>query len=290
MEGDALLRKIAKFGFEYVELGHGIRLPLTEGIQKAHNEGIIKVSGLHNFCPLPVEITRAAPDCYQFSSHRPTERERATKLTFQTIDFAARLEAKYVVLHLGHIVMPRITRELADLAEKGGYQSREYVKKKVAAVKQREERAPAYLERVKTCLLPIVEHAEKQGILLGIESRQNYEEIPSEREMIPLLDEINSPNVGYWHDFGHVQTKHNVGWLDHAQWLERISPRLIGCHLHDCGWPDHDHLTPFTGGINYDRLMPLLPKDCWLTWEMSPRRTRKEIESSLAQWKERYGV
>lgn len=284
-----MLKKISKLGFEYVELGHGIRLPLTDGIQAAFAEGVVKISGLHNFCPLPVEITRAAPDCYQFSSHRPTERERASKLTFQTIEFAARLQAKYVVLHLGHVPMPRITRELAALAEDGQYLSRKYVKKKVAAVRQREKRAPGYVERVKTVLKPIIEHAEKHGILLGIESRQNYEEIPSEREMVQLLDEIDSPNVGYWHDFGHVQTKHNIGWLDHAEWLERISPRLIGCHLHDCGWPDHDHQVPFTGGVDYDRLIPLLPKDCWLTWELSPRRDRKDIVRALAQWKDRFG-
>lgn len=284
-----MLSKIALLGFEYVELGHGIRLPLTEGIQKACAEGVVKISGLHNFCPLPVEITRAAPDCYQFSAYRPAERERATKLTFQTIEFAARLKARYVVLHLGHVPMPRITRELAALAEEGKYMSREYVKKKIAAVRMREKRAPGYYERVKTVLKPIVEHAEKHGILLGIESRQNYEEIPSEREMVRLLDEIDSPNVGYWHDFGHVQTKHNLGWLDHAEWLERIAPRLIGCHLHDCGWPDHDHQVPFSGGVDYDRLLPLLPKDCCLTWEMSPRRSKAEILESLALWKERYG-
>ena len=30
--------------------------------------GNIQCSSLHNFCPLPVEIMRATPDCYKFSA------------------------------------------------------------------------------------------------------------------------------------------------------------------------------------------------------------------------------
>ena len=58
------------------------------GIQKMAEAGKIKFSSLHNFCPLPVEVLGASPDCYQFSSAIPNERERAVKQTFQTIDFA----------------------------------------------------------------------------------------------------------------------------------------------------------------------------------------------------------
>src|SRR6478672_390509 len=93
-DGETMLEEILALGFERVELGHGIRLSLMEGIQRRFAKGGFTISSLHNFCPLPIEITRAAPDCYQFSSHRPTERARALKLSFQTIDFAARLGAK----------------------------------------------------------------------------------------------------------------------------------------------------------------------------------------------------
>src|SRR5678816_3147231 len=72
-----------------------------EGVQRVFDAGRITISSLHNFCPLPVEITRASPDCYQFSSPDDRERERAMKFSLQTIDFAARLNAKFVVLHLG---------------------------------------------------------------------------------------------------------------------------------------------------------------------------------------------
>lgn len=285
-----MLEEILELGFERVELGHGIRLSLMEGIQEVYNEGRVKFSSLHNFCPLPIEITRSAPDCYEFSSYRESERERAVKLTFQTIDFAERLGATFVVLHLGRVTMQHITKKLCDLTEAGQHLSREFVNLKLKAVKTREARAPHYLIRVKDCLERIAEYAASKNIHLGIESRQSYEEIPSERELPDLLAEINSPYVGYWHDFGHIQIKQNLSFLNHFEWLSKIRGRLFGCHLHDVVWPDHDHRPPFSGDVNYDKLIPLLPKNCLFVWEMSPRRKPEQIKEALRKWKQRFGT
>src|SRR6266481_1835222 len=119
--GDSMLREIKELGFDCVELGHGIRLSLMPGIQEMFDAGEVRFSSLHNFCPLPVEVLSASPDCYQFSSAHPKERERAIRQTFQTIDFAARLEAPFVVLHLGQVNMPPITDQLIELAKTGKY-------------------------------------------------------------------------------------------------------------------------------------------------------------------------
>src|SRR6478672_7405879 len=96
-DGAAMLQEILDLGFDRVELGHGIRLTLMEGIQRMFDQGKVRFSSLHNFCPLPVEITRASPDCYILSSPDQRERDRALRLTFQTLDFAARLAAPIVV-------------------------------------------------------------------------------------------------------------------------------------------------------------------------------------------------
>src|SRR5919199_2204228 len=89
--GDAMLREIKELGFDLIELGHGIRLSLMPGVQQMFDEGEVRFSSLHNFCPLPVEVMAASPDCYQFSAPGKNERERAVKQTLQTIDFAQRL-------------------------------------------------------------------------------------------------------------------------------------------------------------------------------------------------------
>jgi len=288
--GDAMLREIKdQLGFDLIELGHGIRLSLLPGVQKLFEDGEVRFTSLHNFCPLPVEVMSASPDCYTFSSSSGHERQRAVKQTLQTIDFAARLGASFVVLHLGKIPMKPVTDPLIALAKAGEMFSREYVRRKVNAVAKRESAAPAYLANVKECLKPIIEHAATKDIRLGIEGRRGYEEIPSEREIPALLDEINAPHFGYWHDFGHLQIKENLGFIDHAEWLRAIGPRTFGCHVQDCVWPAQDHQPPFAGGVDLEKLVPLLPPSCLFVWEMSPRKTTEEIRRSVVIWKERFG-
>lgn len=288
--GEKMLGEIRnQLGFDLIELGHGIRLSLMPGIQKAFERDVVRFSSLHNFCPLPLEVMGASPDCYTFSAQTAQERDRAIKQTLQTIDFAERLGAPFVVLHCGQVPIPRVTDPLIDLIKAGKMYSREYVKRKITAVAQREEHAPFYLARVKECLKPIIEHAVKKNVRLGIEGRRGYEQIPSERELPALLDELNSPHVGYWHDMGHIQIKDNLGFVDHAEWLAQIGPRTLGCHLQDCIWPAQDHQPPFAGDIDLEKLVPLLPSNCLFVWEMSPRKTADEIRRSVATWKERFG-
>ena len=97
------------------------------------------------------------------------------------------------------------------MAKAGGYLSREYVRMKISAVQEREKIAPECLQRVKNCLRRIVEYAAAKNIRIGLEARRDYEQIPTERELANLLDEMNSPNLGYWHDFGHCADQREPG-------------------------------------------------------------------------------
>jgi sugar phosphate isomerase/epimerase len=279
----------SEFDFDSVELGHGTRLSLMPGIQKMFDAGQVRFSSLHNFCPLPVEVMVASPNCYQFSARLTEERERAVKQTFQTIDFAARLNAPVVVLHLGEVNMRPVTEPLIALAKTGKHLSRKYVKLKIGAVKKREELAPVYLQRVKDCLFRIIEYAESKNVGIALESRRGYEEIPTERELTQLLADIVCANVGYWHDFGHSQIKENLGFIDHVEWLQTVGSRAFGCHVQDCIWPAKDHEPPFTGEVNFEKLVPLLPANCLFVWEMSPNKTADVIRGSAQTWRERFG-
>jgi hypothetical protein len=40
---------------------------------------------------------------------------------------------------------------------------------------------------------------------------------------------------------------------------------------------------------NLEGLTRMLPDDCQIVWELSPRRPAEEIAQSLAIWKERFG-
>src|SRR5688572_18833932 len=201
-DGAAMIQEILDLGFDTVELGHGIRLSLVEGILKMFEAGKVKIASLHNFCPLPPEIPRASPDCYQFSAERSTERERAMRNTFKTIDFAKRLGAKFVVLHLGSVPIGDYTDRLVRMAEVGMRTSKGFVQTKQEAVKKREAGHEGPVRRSLECLRQIYQYAAERKIHLGLESRHSYEEIPSEREMLSVLEQFPAPPAGYGHDFG----------------------------------------------------------------------------------------
>lgn len=133
-----------------------------------------------------------------------------------------------------------------------------------------------------------MEYAAGKSVRLGLEGRRGYEEIPSERELPALLDELDSSQLGYWHDFGHIQIKENLSFVNHEEWLKTIGPRAFGAHVQDCIWPAQDHQPPFAGSVDLVKLVPLLPRDCVFVWEMSPRKTVPEIKRSVEAWKQHF--
>jgi sugar phosphate isomerase/epimerase len=236
-EGSEMLEELLDLGFTRVELGHGIRVSLMEGVQRMVEAGRVTISSLHNFCPLPVEITRASPDCYQFSSPDERERERAVKFSFQTIEFAVRLGCEVRRAASWPLAARRFHRS--------AHQARRSRPRSVAQIHPDQDRLRETARGEIRAVFPalarlsarVANYAAEKDIKLGVESRHSFEEIPSEDEMMSVLEQFNVPNVGYWHDFGHVQVKHNLGFLDHVEWMKRVAPRLIGCHLHDTQWP-----------------------------------------------------
>lgn len=280
-----MIQEILDLGIHRIELGHGVKVSLLPGIVEMKEKGVVEITSLHNFCPLPVEVLKASPNCYEFSSHRSSDRERAIRLTKQTIDTAVRLGATRVVLHLGTIRTMKITtRDLITMVENGLIYSRKYTQLKLAMVREREKVSAFYLKRVEECLKPILDHAQANNILLGIECRDRYEEIPSEREIPELLTRLGA-TTGYWHDFGHQQIKHNLGLTDHFQWLKKIGPQTIGSHLHDVEWPNDDHRPPFSGEIDFKKLVSYLPQNILFVLEMNPRRSKADIMTAIEQWR-----
>jgi sugar phosphate isomerase/epimerase len=288
--GDAMLREIkTRLGFELIELDHRVRSSLMPGIQRVFDAGEIRFSNLHDFCLLPGQDTVFSPDGYGFSAASAKERELAVTQAFQAIDLAAQLNAPFVVLHMGKVNMSPVTDRLIAMAKAGAYLSREYVRTKISAVQERERIAPKCLERVKNCLLRVMGHAARKNIRIGLKARRDYEQIPTERELSELLGEINSPHLGYWHNFGHCQVKENLGFIDHAEWLRAVGPRAFGCHVQDCIWPAREGQLPFTGGVDFEKLVPLLPTNCLFVWEMKANTTADAIRKSVQMWKERFG-
>jgi sugar phosphate isomerase/epimerase len=283
-----MIEEILQLGFDTLELSHGIRSSQFEGILQIREKRKFKISSVHNFMPMPVEVQTDSPDCYEFTSDRAADRERALKFTLATIDWAAKLEAPFVVVHTGRIRSLILTDPLRQMVEQGKIHSREFVRQKLAAVQAREKVAEAFNTRVLEILREAAEHAGKRGVKIGVENREYYEAVPSERDFPNFLQRLDSKNVGYWHDFGHAQIKENLGLIDHRLHLETMAPRLLGCHIHDTRWPFKDHCPPFTGETRFDELVPLLPKKCAMVLEMSPRVEAADIVKAAETWEKKF--
>ena len=281
IDGQAMLHEIRELGFEFAELGHGTRLSLVDGIQKAVKAGEIKISSLHNFCPLPVTVTGPAPDCYRPSALRELERELAVRHTLRTLDFAASLGAPVVVLHLGAIEMRRYTAKLMDLFAAGRDQTPKFERVRQKALAVRAKKQPKHFEQVLRSLDVIVPHAQQLKIKLGVETRLAIEDIPAEGEVAELIHRYGAATVAYWHDVGHAQVKENFGLTRHETLLEQYRGCTAGFHLQDFSPPANDHLPPGCGTFNFSRLTPYLTADMIAVWEIHPKWPLKQIVESV---------
>lgn len=288
-DGRALLREIRELSFEYAELSHGTRVSLLPGILDAVAAGEIKISTLHNFCPLPMGVNNSAPNLYQFSDERPRERELALKYTLKTLEFAARVKAPLVVLHSGSIEMKSYTEKLVEMVGRGERETAKYKKLCTELDQKREAKKTEYFGRVIEMLKQILPVAEAHGIKLGIENREALEELPLESDYKFLFHELPSPNLVYWHDTGHAQIKENLGFIRHAMHLESLADRLVGFHIHDVQPPARDHCAPGSGMIDFAALRPMVKPEHIKVFEFNPGLTPEQARAGIAHIKGIWG-
>ena len=280
VRGDAMLQEILDLGFTKVELGPGIRRSLLAGIERFVADHPLTITSLVNYCPLPSDEDQI--DRFHCLSQTEHERQRAQRWTCQTIDYAAKLGAQTVVVHLGSVPLPPFSRRLINRIQSGHYLDRGYVRLKLAAIRQREA-VPCY-QKALDWLYPVFQYARDHGVRLGVENRFRIETFPSEQEFRRLFQEETSDTLGYWHNFGNAQIRHNLTFVDHTEWLAEMSPRLIGCHVHDVQFPDRLHLPVFSGMISFPELLGKVPAGVPLVWELDPDVQPAEISKTLQDW------
>lgn len=277
-----MLREIRSLGFEWAELSHGIRVSLLPGIIDAVDRGEIKISSLHNFCPLPMGVNQAAPNLYLFSSLDSRERENAYKHSVKTIETAARLNAGVVILHLGRIDMKDYTGKLLEMVEHGKKETSKYSALCEKVMETREMKKERYAQFASEMLERLARRAEERGVKLGIENRQALEELPLDSDIELLLREFDRPGIGYWHDCGHAQIKENLGFINHGMHLECMAPRLLGFHVHDVAFPGRDHCAPGGGTIDFAALKPMVKPGHIKVFELSPSLSLDEVVKGVA--------
>jgi len=103
-------------------------------------------------------------------------------------------------------------------------------------------------------IAPIVQEAEKCGVLVGIENLQQYPNwrIPfyscNVDDHIELIERLNSNSVCAVWDFGHS----NLVDYDHADVIRKMGNRIKGTHVHDNDGIQDCHYPPFIPNPNAD--------------------------------------
>ncbi len=285
-DGYALLAAVADRGFSHIELSHNIPYSLVPGIVKGVKEGIIRVSSVHNFCPLPEGYAKASPNLYKPSSWKSTERKAWLKHSLASLNFAEKVGASVLVCHLGSVEffllnplkrLKQLARQspTLPLSENPSYQTA--FKETIEAIYKKEVKA---LARVKSCLEPLLEQAEKKRISLGIENREGLLELPTERQLLPFLQSFSSDYIGYWHDAGHAQIKAQWGLLEPKKHLEKLAPHLLGFHLHDTTANGLDHQALGSGTVDFKLLSTYIQAHHRVVLEFSPKVTEAEVLAS----------
>jgi len=286
-DGHAMLREIAGLGFEWVELSHGIKIVLVPGILKAVEEGVVKVATCHNFCPLPTGVSHAAPNIFMPSSEDARERDQWLRQSRRSIDFAAQVKARKLVMHLGSIEffwfnpVRKVVQYLAahpgaDLPNDPAFRP---VREKT--MEKLRERMPRFRQHMLASMAALLAYAEQKGVVLGAENREKFEELPLDDDHLAVLRELAKPGaIGYWHDTGHAHIKETFGLLQQRDHLAKHAAQLIGFHLHDVNADGHDHQTVGSGKIDFEMVSEFWRPEHTLVIELSPRVTADEVLAS----------
>ncbi|EIP96551.1 sugar phosphate isomerase/epimerase [Opitutaceae bacterium TAV1] len=286
-DGYGMLKEIADLGFSHAELSHGIRLLLVPGILRALEQGVIKVSSTHNFCPLPTSVSQAAPNLFEPSSRDRRELDQWLRYTLRSIDFAAQVGASVMVAHLGSVRffwMSPGRRLKAFLRSSPGTEvatsERYQALLKKSCAKLRARMVPFWNQVIKS-LNEVRAYALEKNIRIGCENRERFEELPLDDDFDTLFGTLATPSpCGYWHDTGHAEIKRSLGLLDHKKHLEQNAGRTLGFHLHDVDSNGRDHQPVGAGRIDFDMISGFWKPEHRLTLELSPRVSPGDIRTS----------
>ena len=282
-----MLREIADLGFSHAELSHGIRIVLLPGVIRAVEAGVISISSTHNFCPLPTGVSQAAPNLFEPSAVDHREHEQWLRHTKRSIDFAAQVRARVLVMHLGSVPffwfnparkLKAFVRNNPTVTVPDDHAYRALLRKSCEKLRRR---MIPYWAQVKASIEEIRDYAAGRGVAIGLENREKFEELPIDDDFPALLESIAEPNTcGYWHDTGHADIKQGMGMLEHRLHLERNAARLLGFHLHDVTPDGRDHQPIGAGRINFEMISEFWRPGHLLTLELSPRVKQEDVLSS----------
>ena len=275
--------KLRELGFTHVEPN---RLVSPRMLAELLNTGI-PISSIHSPCPTVLSSKGTDADRLSLSSLDVSERMEAVSFAKSTIDLAADVNARAIVLHMGEVPIDLSLQDrLHRLHDAGHAQTKEYRQIKDRLVHRRASLAQHYVDAAKRSLQDLSKYNRQRRIMLGIETRFHFSEIPTEEEMAELLGEVPEQLVGYWHDTGHAEVQQQLGFASHEEWLSRFRDRMVGIHLHDIRGIS-DHHVPGKGNMNWEMIASYLPRGIVKVCEIGEWNSEERMQGLVRFLRER---
>ncbi len=279
---DKMIEEIKSYGFDTVELDFGLTIEMVEEFLTYVQRGEISVCSLHNFCPLPDDISRkhASPNIYLLSDKDPDLRKKAVAATLRTIDYAVKFGAQAIVTHCGEIPIKKRASKLIRLLEQDKLETMSFSRTKAKLFRERERYRQEYMQYTLSALDEINAYAVKNNIKIGIENRYYPHEIPDLEEIFYILTQFEGGNLYYWHDVGHAQMMENLKIFYHEEYISTFKNRIAGMHIHDIV-RSSDHRAPGNGTFDFSRLAPFFEKDIIKVIEVHHPTSPSELKYGL---------
>ncbi len=234
----------------------------------------MQIASLHAPCGVVMGVGDA------LASTNPGERMRAVDAHKATIDAAAEIGARAIVVHLGNTGVVSRQAAIFDTIARYGRLSDEHLRLRDSAWREREANKQPHLDAAIESMRALGQHALGGGVRLGLECRDGYFEIPSLDEFAVVLGACEGLPVGYWHDAGHGAKLDYLGFVEHEELLRRYARQIVGMHIHDTR-AGRDHLAPGQGTTDFTMLGRYLRPETIRTLELSRAVSAADISQAL---------
>jgi sugar phosphate isomerase/epimerase len=279
---EEMLAALKSLDISGIELSYQISEGFFNKMKSALKHSGLKVVSVHNYFPIPPvrSHSRGSGDLFLLSSCDNQERQKAIQFTAKTIEHAGDLGAAAVVLHCGFVDMNHEMQALYQYFNSNRLDSEEaqiFIRNKL---RKRDRRKPPHMDCLLVSLDRLVAVAEKQGVLLGLENRYHYHELPGPDDFKVIFAQFKGAPIGYWHDTGHAHANETLGLIPRESLFQSYSDELIGIHLHDAIGL-YDHIPPGSGEIDFAALKPFLKADTIKVIELKPGIPALEVSEGI---------
>ena len=249
-DGAVFARFARDMGYDAIEISHSTP---PDKFQQIIEANVLPIVSVHQPAPWVQHRDGRGNTKLNLASVDEDERRAAVEYAKESVRWAARVGARRVVVHLGSVTDEEMFEEefrMRRMFDGGQAGEPEFADLRERAIERRRREAEPYLEAARRSLLELVQVAEASNIAIGLENRYHYHEIPHPDEYDFLLEGLTPEQAGYWHDTGHAEVLHRLGFIDKHAWLSKNARRCIGAHLHDV-LGIGDHRAPGDGDVDW---------------------------------------